>query len=162
MALQDKYTKKIEAADLPKKTKDQLHKFLDNKEITDSQFTQILERVLKEYHSTRIEACEAVGVIAAQSIGEPGTQLTLRTFHVGGTAVNITTESSIVAKYNGIAEIEELRVVGPSLGKEQIDVGIRASIIGLIAVIIFMIMYLVFRCSVDQQVKYIGYLYLAL
>jgi DNA-directed RNA polymerase subunit beta' len=54
---------------------------------------------------------EAVGVIAAQSIGEPGTQLTLRTFHVGGTAVNITTESSIVAKYNGIAEIEELRVV---------------------------------------------------
>jgi DNA-directed RNA polymerase subunit beta' len=54
---------------------------------------------------------EAVGVIAAQSIGEPGTQLTLRTFHVGGTAVNITTESSIFAKYNGIAEIEELRSV---------------------------------------------------
>ena len=51
---------------------------------------------------------EAVGVIAAQSIGEPGTQLTLRTFHVGGTAANITTESRIVAKYNGIAEIEEL------------------------------------------------------
>ena len=51
---------------------------------------------------------EAVGVIAAQSIGEPGTQLTLRTFHVGGTASNITTESSIVARYDGIAEIEEL------------------------------------------------------
>ncbi len=45
MALQDTYTKKIEAAELPKKTKDQLHKFLDNKEITDSQFMQILERV---------------------------------------------------------------------------------------------------------------------
>ncbi|MBN2763253.1 MAG: DNA-directed RNA polymerase subunit beta', partial [Bacteroidales bacterium] len=54
---------------------------------------------------------EAVGVIAAQSIGEPGTQLTLRTFHVGGTAASIMTESSIFAKYDGIAEIDELRIV---------------------------------------------------
>ncbi|MEN8118964.1 MAG: DNA-directed RNA polymerase subunit beta' [Bacteroidota bacterium] len=54
---------------------------------------------------------EAVGVIAAQSIGEPGTQLTLRTFHVGGTAGNIATESSVISKYNGIAEFEELRTV---------------------------------------------------
>ena len=54
---------------------------------------------------------EAAGVIAAQSIGEPGTQLTLRTFHVGGTASNITSESSIIAKYDGIAEMEELRTV---------------------------------------------------
>ena len=61
--------------------------------------------------SRMVQNGEAVGVIAAQSIGEPGTQLTLRTFHVGGTAVNITTESSIIAKYNGIAEIEELRFV---------------------------------------------------
>ncbi|MBN1416720.1 MAG: DNA-directed RNA polymerase subunit beta' [Bacteroidales bacterium] len=61
--------------------------------------------------SRMVQNGEAVGVIAAQSIGEPGTQLTLRTFHVGGTAVNITTESNIVAKYNGIAEIEELRSV---------------------------------------------------
>jgi DNA-directed RNA polymerase subunit beta' len=54
---------------------------------------------------------EAVGVIAAQSIGEPGTQLTLRTFHVGGTASNITSESNIIARYNGVADIEELRTV---------------------------------------------------
>ena len=54
---------------------------------------------------------EAVGVIAAQSIGEPGTQLTLRTFHVGGTAGNIATESNVISKYNGIAEFEELRTV---------------------------------------------------
>ncbi len=54
---------------------------------------------------------EAVGVIAAQSIGEPGTQLTLRTFHVGGTAGNISTESNLFAKYDGVAEIEELRTV---------------------------------------------------
>ncbi len=54
---------------------------------------------------------EACGVIAAQSIGEPGTQLTLRTFHVGGTASNITSESSIRSKYDGVVEIEELRSV---------------------------------------------------
>ena len=58
-----------------------------------------------------VQKGEAVGVIAAQSIGEPGTQLTLRTFHVGGTASNITTESRLVARYAGIAEIEELRSV---------------------------------------------------
>jgi DNA-directed RNA polymerase subunit beta' len=54
---------------------------------------------------------ESVGVIAAQSIGEPGTQLTLRTFHVGGTASNIAAESSIVARYDGVLEIDELRIV---------------------------------------------------
>jgi DNA-directed RNA polymerase subunit beta' len=58
-----------------------------------------------------VQIGEAVGVIAAQSIGEPGTQLTLRTFHVGGTASNITSESSIVSKYDGIVEIDELRSV---------------------------------------------------
>ncbi|PZX18138.1 DNA-directed RNA polymerase subunit beta' [Breznakibacter xylanolyticus] len=58
-----------------------------------------------------VQMGEAVGVIAAQSIGEPGTQLTLRTFHVGGTASNITSENSIITKYDGIVEIEELRTV---------------------------------------------------
>ncbi len=91
MALADKYTKKIDAADLPQKTRDQLKKFLDEKEITDAKFNQIMERVLAEYQSTRIEACEAVGVIAAQSIGEPGTQMTMRTFHYAGVAeINVT------------------------------------------------------------------------
>ncbi|WP_185861139.1 DNA-directed RNA polymerase subunit beta' [Blattabacterium cuenoti] len=54
---------------------------------------------------------EAVGVIAAQSIGEPGTQLTLRTFHVGGTAGNITESSQVKAKYDGIVEFEDLKIV---------------------------------------------------
>jgi len=54
---------------------------------------------------------DAVGVIAAQSIGEPGTQLTLRTFHVGGTASNIADESKLLAKFDGNLEIEELRTV---------------------------------------------------
>ncbi|MDH6305415.1 DNA-directed RNA polymerase subunit beta' [Parabacteroides sp. PF5-5] len=58
-----------------------------------------------------VQRGEVVGVIAAQSIGEPGTQLTLRTFHVGGIASNIATESSIVSKYDGILEIDELRSV---------------------------------------------------
>ncbi|MBI2259095.1 MAG: DNA-directed RNA polymerase subunit beta' [Flavobacteriia bacterium] len=54
---------------------------------------------------------DAVGVIAAQSIGEPGTQLTLRTFHVGGTASNTADESDIKSKANGLLEIEELRTI---------------------------------------------------
>ncbi|MBP7448935.1 MAG: DNA-directed RNA polymerase subunit beta' [Flavobacteriales bacterium] len=58
-----------------------------------------------------VQRGEAVGVIAAQSIGEPGTQLTLRTFHVGGVAGKITEESEIRAKYDGMLEIDELRTV---------------------------------------------------
>ncbi len=54
---------------------------------------------------------EAVGVIAAQSIGEPGTQLTLRTFHVGGVASNIAVDNGITSKYDGRLEIDELRTV---------------------------------------------------
>ncbi len=58
-----------------------------------------------------VQRGEAVGVIAAQSIGEPGTQLTLRTFHVGGTAGNVAEESSITAKFDGKIDFEELRTV---------------------------------------------------
>ena len=67
-----------------------------------------------------VEKGEAVGVIAAQSIGEPGTQLTLRTFHVGGVAGNVATESSYTLKYDGIVELEELRTV--KAGEETIVV----------------------------------------
>ena len=58
-----------------------------------------------------VQKGEAVGVIAAQSIGEPGTQLTLRTFHVGGIAGNISARSTVEARYDGYVEIEELRAV---------------------------------------------------
>ncbi len=58
-----------------------------------------------------VQKGEAVGVIAAQSIGEPGTQLTLRTFHVGGIAGNISEDSSIVTKFAGKIEIEDLKTV---------------------------------------------------
>lgn len=70
----------------------------------------------------RVQKGEAVGVIAAQSIGEPGTQLTLRTFHVGGTASNIAAESQINAKFEGIIEFENLRVVETSAEEGKIDV----------------------------------------
>lgn len=63
--------------------------------------------------STRkmVQKGEAVGVIAAQSIGEPGTQLTLRTFHVGGVAGNIGEDNKLIAKFGGVATIEDLRTV---------------------------------------------------
>ena len=61
--------------------------------------------------SRMVQKGEAVGVIAAQSIGEPGTQLTLRTFHAGGVASNAAANASIVAKYDSKVEFEELRTV---------------------------------------------------
>ena len=63
-----------------------------------------------------VQKGEAVGVVAAQSIGEPGTQLTLRTFHVGGVAGNISEENQLAVKFDGIAEIEDLKTVK---GKDQ-------------------------------------------
>jgi DNA-directed RNA polymerase subunit beta' len=58
-----------------------------------------------------VQKGEAVGVIAAQSIGEPGTQLTLRTFHVGGVAGGVAVDSNIVARYDGKLEIDDLKTV---------------------------------------------------
>ena len=58
-----------------------------------------------------VQRGEAVGVIAAQSIGEPGTQLTLRTFHVGGVASNVAAVNSVKSRYDGLLEIDELRTV---------------------------------------------------
>ncbi|MEF8795999.1 MAG: DNA-directed RNA polymerase subunit beta' [Salinivenus sp.] len=58
-----------------------------------------------------VEVGESIGVVAAQSIGEPGTQLTLRTFHTGGTATRVSAESTIQAKFDGVVEFENLRTV---------------------------------------------------
>jgi DNA-directed RNA polymerase subunit beta' len=70
-----------------------------------------------------VQAGEAVGVIAAQSIGEPGTQLTLRTFHVGGTASNIAQDSQLTTKYNSVVEFDEVKTV-PGKDSSGEDVGI--------------------------------------
>jgi DNA-directed RNA polymerase subunit beta' len=58
-----------------------------------------------------VQKGEAVGVVAAQSIGEPGTQLTLRTFHVGGIAGNVSEDNTIVIKFDGRIEIEDLKTL---------------------------------------------------
>ena len=69
-----------------------------------------------------VQIGEAVGVIAAQSIGEPGTQLTLRTFHVGGVAGNIATESQLVAKFDGLVEFDEVRTVTNATSDKNLPV----------------------------------------
>ncbi|MBI3510977.1 MAG: DNA-directed RNA polymerase subunit beta' [Bacteroidetes bacterium] len=74
-----------------------------------------------------VQQGEAVGVIAAQSIGEPGTQLTLRTFHVGGVAGGAAAASKLEAKYDGIIEIDELRTVKRKTDNGNVDVVIGRS-----------------------------------
>ncbi len=70
-----------------------------------------------------VQLGETVGVVAAQSIGEPGTQLTLRTFHVGGTASGSAAQSKIEAKFDGIIVFEEIRVISKADTNEEIVVG---------------------------------------
>ena len=71
----------------------------------------------------KVQIGEAVGVIAAQSIGEPGTQLTLRTFHVGGVAGNISEENKLIAKFDGNVKIEDLRTVnGKDSNGEKVEI----------------------------------------
>jgi len=71
----------------------------------------------------KVQIGEAVGVIAAQSIGEPGTQLTLRTFHVGGVAGNISEDNKLSANFDGKVTIEDLRTVkGKDAADQEIDI----------------------------------------
>jgi DNA-directed RNA polymerase subunit beta' len=73
------------------------------------------------------EKGDAVGIIAAQSIGEPGTQLTLRTFHVGGVASVSKSESEIVSQYDGVVEMDDLKTVTFTGGNEPTEVVISRS-----------------------------------
>ncbi|MCB2092545.1 MAG: DNA-directed RNA polymerase subunit beta', partial [Alphaproteobacteria bacterium] len=66
---------------------------------------------------TIVNIGEAVGVIAAQSIGEPGTQLTMRTFHIGGTASSVSQQSAIEASHDGVVKIINKKVVKDSKGR---------------------------------------------
>src|SRR6202011_5507632 len=77
-----------------------------------------------------VELGEAVGVIAAQSIGEPGTQLTMRTFHIGGTATRVTEQSKVEARNNGFVKFIDLKVLE---GRGKTIVAMNRS--GLIAVV---------------------------
>lgn len=76
---------------LPEKIVNNLIGELKKTKVTKKQLEEIIERVLAAYENSRIPACEAAGVVSAQSIGEPGTQMTMRTFHYAGVAeINVT------------------------------------------------------------------------
>ncbi len=76
---------------LPKNILDTLHKELEETKVTKKQLEEIIKRVVEGYEYACIEPCEAAGVVSAQSIGEPGTQMTMRTFHYAGVAeINVT------------------------------------------------------------------------
>lgn len=74
-----------------------------------------------------VDVGEAVGTIASQSIGEPGTQLTLRTFHTGGTASLVASQSTVIAKFDGIIEFENMRTVSYQGDDEEIHIVVSRS-----------------------------------
>lgn len=81
----------VTALALPQRVKDNLLRELKDVKITKKQFDEIIKRTLSTYEYSKIEAGEAAGVVSAQSIGEPGTQMTMRTFHYAGVAeINVT------------------------------------------------------------------------
>ncbi|MBN1323370.1 MAG: DNA-directed RNA polymerase subunit A'' [Methanotrichaceae archaeon] len=81
----------ITSLDLPQSIVAALREGLFGVSVTKEQLDQILEQVMADYDHAKVEPCEAVGVVAAQSIGEPGTQMTMRTFHYAGVAeINVT------------------------------------------------------------------------
>ncbi len=78
-------------ANLPGNVIENLRRELKDREITDQQLDEIIKRLISGYENARIEPGEAAGVVSAQSIGEPGTQMTMRTFHYAGVAeINVT------------------------------------------------------------------------
>lgn len=81
----------VSVLDLPEKIINNLIDELKKTKVTRKQLDEIIERILAAYENSRIPACEAAGVVSAQSIGEPGTQMTMRTFHYAGVAeINVT------------------------------------------------------------------------
>lgn len=82
---------RLERVDLPRALADAILGGLEGVEVTAEQLEEIINQVSADYEHARVEPCEAVGVVAAQSIGEPGTQMTMRTFHYAGVAeINVT------------------------------------------------------------------------
>jgi DNA-directed RNA polymerase subunit A" len=81
----------IRALKLPSNIKNELLAELSSLEVSENEIKEIIETTQKAYARSRVQPCEAVGTIAAQSIGEPGTQMTMRTFHYAGVAdINVT------------------------------------------------------------------------
>jgi len=87
----DEILGRITDLDLPTSIVDALLAGIEGTGLTDEQFEEIISQVASDYNHSRVEPCEAVGVVGAQSIGEPGTQMTMRTFHYAGVAeINVT------------------------------------------------------------------------
>lgn len=84
-------SQRMDQVDLPMDLTEALRAGLEGVEVTEEQLEEIIGQVIADYEHARVEPCEAVGVVAAQSIGEPGTQMTMRTFHYAGVAeINVT------------------------------------------------------------------------
>lgn len=82
---------RLDRVNLPRALADAILGGLEGVEVTAEQLEEIINQVSADYEHARVEPCEAVGVVAAQSIGEPGTQMTMRTFHYAGVAeINVT------------------------------------------------------------------------
>ena len=82
---------RLDRVDLPQDLTDAILGGIEGVEVTSEQLEEIINQVTADYEHARVEPCEAVGVVAAQSIGEPGTQMTMRTFHYAGVAeINVT------------------------------------------------------------------------
>ena len=81
----------VSGLDLPLNVIDNLNRELKDRKVTKKQMEEIVKRMLSGYENAKIEPGEAAGVVSAQSIGEPGTQMTMRTFHYAGVAeINVT------------------------------------------------------------------------
>lgn len=88
---QKEVQERLDALALPQSIREALRSELSGVEVTAEQLEVIAAQVIADYEHSRVEPCEAVGVVAAQSIGEPGTQMTMRTFHYAGVAeINVT------------------------------------------------------------------------
>jgi DNA-directed RNA polymerase subunit A" len=84
-------TERLEGLDLPPSIKEAMQNGLKEVPVRSVQLEEIISQVASDYEHSKVEPCEAVGVVAAQSIGEPGTQMTMRTFHYAGVAeINVT------------------------------------------------------------------------
>ncbi len=82
---------RLEGVELPESIKEAIQDELKGVDIGPEELEEIIAQVKADYEHSRVEPCEAVGVVAAQSIGEPGTQMTMRTFHYAGVAeINVT------------------------------------------------------------------------
>jgi DNA-directed RNA polymerase subunit A" len=92
MSLSEKeIQERLDGVELPQSIKESIQNELKGAEISSEEIDEIISQVNADYEHSRVEPCEAVGVVAAQSIGEPGTQMTMRTFHYAGVAeINVT------------------------------------------------------------------------